>query len=430
MKSTVEGYLRKRTMTDRWPLLGQRPGACRSVVVIPALGEFPGLFETLADLASCAGSSETFVLVVVNNLEPETASADDIAANQRTLAALQAWDQDTLHVAWLDACSPGHELPPGEGVGLARKLGLDLGLQLLADQDRLQSPLVCLDGDTRVDERYLEALHRFFAAPSRWAGVLPYAHPIEGDTSQQAAILCYELFLRYHSGQLTWAGSPYGYHAIGSAMACTASAYAAVSGMNRRQAGEDFYFLQQLAKTGSIETVPGTVVKPSGRASHRVPFGTGRRVLRFLDADGEGEYLLYDPRSYDVIRRWLEVAGAHAGRGSEQMLSEAGEIHDGLRTFLVDQGFARAWDRLLAHASSDAALAAQFHRWFDGLRTVRCIHHLRDTVWPDISMFDAIGVLLHRRGQTPGVQLDVALCGDLPRQKQLLEQLRSQEMER
>ena len=144
--------------------------------------------ETLADLAACPESLDTLVIVVVNNRHPDAASAEDISLNRQTLEALQKWDSNRLRVTWVDASSPGLELPEKEGVGLARKLGLDAGLQILADLDQLQTPLVCLDGDTRVDDDYLPALHRFFESPDRWAAILSYAHPIEGDPQQQAAI--------------------------------------------------------------------------------------------------------------------------------------------------------------------------------------------------------------------------------------------------
>ena len=188
MNRTVERYLERRTQSAQWPLEGDPSGPSRSIVVIPALGEYPGVMETLADLAACPESLDTLVIVVVNNRHPDAASAEDISLNRQTLEALQKWDSDHLRVTWVDASSPGLELPEKEGVGLARKLGLDAGLQILADLDQLQTPLVCLDGDTRVDDDYLPALHRFFESPDRWAAILSYAHPIEGDPQQQAAI--------------------------------------------------------------------------------------------------------------------------------------------------------------------------------------------------------------------------------------------------
>ena len=440
MNRTVTRYLERRTLSDQWPLLNAPSAACRSIVVIPCLGEYPGLLDTLGDLSNGEGSDESLVIVVVNNRVATPASdssrdpaqdstqvpapeaTNDIALNAQTLAALQEWDQRRLRVAWIDASSPGNELPAKQGVGLARKIGLDWGLQILAAQDDLSVPLVCLDGDTRVDPDYLHALHSFFDAPSRWAGILPYAHPIDGDAAQQAAILCYEFFLRYHATHLAWAGSPYGYHAIGSAMACTATAYAAISGMNRRQAGEDFYFLQQLAKTGSIEVVSGTIVRPSGRPSHRVPFGTGRRVQRFLDGTAE-EYQLYHPNSYEVIRQWLQLAGTD--QDGEMMVQSASDIHPQLATFLLEQKFTDAWNRMRSQSSSSQeARHAQFHEWFDGFRTLKLIHHLRDTLWSDAPMFEAIGMLLRRIGVEPVVDLTAPLSTNLASQQAVLQQLR------
>ncbi|MBT7456423.1 MAG: hypothetical protein HN796_21215 [Gemmatimonadetes bacterium] len=440
MNRTVSRYLERRTLSDQWPLLNAPSAACRSIIVIPCLGEYPGILDTLGDLSNCADRDDSLVIVVVNNraatpdshssrdaavasaVEPTAdTTSHDIALNAKTLTALHDWDQRRLRVAWIDASSPGNELPAKQGVGLARKIGLDWGLQILASQDDLSAPLVCLDGDTRVDPDYLHALHRFFDTPSRWAGILPYAHPIDGDAAQQAAILCYEFFLRYHATHLAWAGSPYGYHAIGSAMACTAAAYAAISGMNRRQAGEDFYFLQQLAKTGSIEVIDGTIVRPSGRPSHRVPFGTGRRVQRFLDGTDQ-EYQLYHPNSYEIIRQWLQLAGTD--QDGDMMMQSASDIHPQLATFLLEQKFTDAWNRMHRSSPSQAALYAQFHEWFDGFRTLKLIHHLRDTSWSDAPMFEAIGMLLSRIGVEPVVDLSAPLSTNLASQEALLQQLR------
>ena len=136
---------------------------------------------------------------------------------------------------------------------------------------------------------------------------MAYAHPVDGAPETARPILSYELYLRYQELAWGYAGSPYAYPAIGSAMACTARAYAASGGMNRRQAGEDFYFLQQLAKTGKIGRIWETTVRPSGRASHRVPFGTGRKVGAFA-ADPDEAYLTYHPESFQVLQAWLESA--------------------------------------------------------------------------------------------------------------------------
>ena len=427
MNRTVTRYLERRTAFDDWPLQGTVPATCMSVVVIPVLAEFPGILDTLRDLARCDAQdrAQTLVIVVVNNRDAEHAADEDIAANQQTLTALKRWDQSALPVAWIDASSAGHELAAREGVGLARKIGLDWGLKILADQGRLTAPLICLDGDSRVDARYLSVLHDFFKPTStRWACVLPYAHPIEGTDEERAAILSYELYLRYHALHLSWAGSPYGYHAIGSTMACTAQAYAAVSGMNRRRAGEDFYYLQQLAKTGKVERVTGTVVQPSARPSHRVPFGTGRWVQRYLNGE-VGEHRLYHPDSYDVIRRWLGSATTAPERPGQETLTAAHAIHEELGTFLEKQDFVRSWDRIVAQTSSRDALIQQFHRWFDGFRTLKLIHHLRDTCHVEEETFAAIAVLLERLGVDFSMEPGPSLTPDLTQRYRLLDRLRN-----
>src|SRR5690606_30362640 len=101
--------------------------------------------------------------------------------------------------------------------------------------------IISLDADTLVEPNYLQALRKEFDLQDAWAAVIDFAHPLAGPVEQQAAILAYEIHLRYHVLGLRYAGSPYAFHTVGSAMACTAEAYVAAGGMNRRQAGEDFY---------------------------------------------------------------------------------------------------------------------------------------------------------------------------------------------
>ena len=422
MDRTVQRYLNDRTFFQKWPLHGDVGGEVCSLIVIPCLSEYPGILNTLQDLADADQAHATLVIVVVNNRSD--AVSEEIRANTLTLESLNRWDQTKLRVAWVDASSLGNELPDRQGVGMARKLGLDWGLRRLAEQGQLDAPLVCLDGDTRVDNNYLRAIHTFFDTPNRWSAVLPLAHQISRTPKERAAILCYEFFLRYHADHLAWAGSPYGYHVLGSAIACTARAYAAVSGMNRRLAGEDFYFLQQLRKTGPVQLLPGTTVHPSGRTSQRTPFGTGRRVERFIQ-NPDDEYTLYAPASYDAVRRWIDTIAMDPKHHGETFLSAAKHIHPGVFRFLSEAGFSQAWDGLRKQTSDADTLVNQFHQWFDGLRTLQLIHYLRDTTWPNENMFRAIKIFMERCGLDPVVQVDDSLRDDLNAQEKLLQQLRA-----
>ena len=70
-------------------------------------------------------------------------------------------------------------------------------------------------------------------------------------------------------------------------------------------AGEDFYLLQQLSKTGcKIEMIEEAFVFPSDRVSDRVPFGTGKAVRDIVES---GRWLTYDDRCYRDLGQLLEV---------------------------------------------------------------------------------------------------------------------------
>ena len=85
---------------------------------------------------------------------------------------------------------------------------------------------------------------------------------------------------------MAYAGHPHAYHCIGSAFAVRATDYVAQGGMNKRQAGEDFYFLQKLILTGRYATLDTTCVYPSARFSTRTPFGTGQTVRQIVEESG------------------------------------------------------------------------------------------------------------------------------------------------
>lgn len=439
MRDKIAEYLAKRADLKTRPLVAGPLDDVRQVVVIPALAERDFLFDTLGSLARNPQPDldKTLIICVVNNrAEPYTDKAD-IENNRETLALLEGYvrrarteavsgaEIECLRLGYIDASSPRNELPPKDGVGLARKLGLDWGAAILG-RTRTESPrlLFSLDADTLVEPNYLPAVHAFFSQRhSDWAAVAAYAHRLEGASEEIAAIVCYELFLRYHALGLSYARSPYAFPSIGSTMVCTAEAYAAVSGMNRRQAGEDFYFLEQLAKTGSVARIFTTTVFPSSRRSHRAPFGTGRRVHRFRQR-AHDEFRLYHPSSYRILKEWLTLVGSSLERDAAFLLCGAQAIDPLLVAFLKTANFDGTWDRLQQHSRNLRHRRAQFHRWFDGLKTLRLLHFLRDNGYPDQDMSDAIRRLLDMAGAPKCPIPWRTLREDLDSQKALLEHLR------
>ncbi|MDD2336214.1 MAG: hypothetical protein PHD01_06530 [Geobacteraceae bacterium] len=377
----VAKYISSRAVDGPWKLCGRYQGTFAGAVVIPALAESENLFDTLRSLAKNPPEllSRFLVLVVVNNREdtPQPDKAD----NRKTLELLSGGDPcfENLRLSWVDAASPGRALSEKKGgVGLARKIGFDLALPLL-DFNGPPPLLVALDADTLVQPDYLPAMMDHFRSTSAGGAVLAFRHQ-EGNTPQeQQAIRCYELFLRAYVLGLARAGSPYAFHTIGSAMACTATAYAGMGGMNTRMAAEDFYFLQHLKKTFGIASVAGTLVHPSARASHRVPFGTGRSISRLLAGEKKA-VLFYRPECFAILGKWLELVANHLDTCGQDILRQAERISSELEKYLDQAGFVDAWEKLRKNSRNQAALLSAFHSWFDGLRTLKLIHHLSDTI--------------------------------------------------
>jgi hypothetical protein len=191
---------------------------------------------------------------------------------------------------------------------------------------------------------------------------------------------------------LSFAKSEYAFHTIGSTMLCTPEAYVKVEGMNKRKAAEDFYFLEKLAKIYPIGEIRSTFVHPSKRGSWRVPFGTGRSIDRYL-SNSRDEYLLYDPKSFIVLKNWLEVLYDYSLTEQTSLIKIAKNIHPTLYDFLTQQDFENFVKKVLLNNKNRSEVEKQKHFWFDAFKTLKLIHYLRDETYPIINMFDAIDEL-------------------------------------
>ncbi len=394
-----ERHLKTRAVNGQWRIEGCTGSGFAGAVVIPALAEAATIPATLSSLAANPPAIlRDFLVLVVVNHRPD-ASPDDKADNCMTLGLLAGGDPgwDRLNLAWVDAASAGLELPlKGGGVGLARRIGLDLALARLNAMNG-EALLVCLDADTLVRPDYLPELVRHFGQSACGAAVVPFQHQRGPTPESDRLIMRYELFLRGYVLGLALASSPYAFHSVGSAMACRASAYVKIGGMNSRAAGEDFYFLQQLARTVGVEQLAGTVVHPSPRASHRVPFGTGRSVLR-MQAGGEGEQPFYHPACFRLLRAWLKLVADCTDADGSTLRELAGEISPCLGEYLELNRFEEIWDKLRRNNPGQSSLLKAFHGWFDGLKTMKLIHHLSDGPFPRCEPDEALAELFAWRG--------------------------------
>lgn len=277
------------------------------IVVIPVCDEL-GLPDCLDSLASCTGhSSKILVIFVVNH----GIHASDAVKNQNA---------ETYR--YIEECKNSmcredfaiHELMLGNvaqktaGVGFARKTGMDEAIRVFNMLNKSDGIIASLDADCKIETNYFSALEEFFKKNSNsGAAVIRFAHPLSGNEYPPEiydSVCLYELYLRYFKHALSYIGYPFPIYTIGSCFAVNAESYIRAGGMNKRQGGEDFYFLHKLTAFANVGDISGTCVQPSPRISMRVPFGTGPAIQKILNT---GEWKVYNFALFEQLKHFFAI---------------------------------------------------------------------------------------------------------------------------
>ncbi len=364
------------TLQSRRPLKTQY----RAIIAIPCCDELESLPETLRSLEKTALQDYDETLIVVNVNQRASRDRRD---NLATLGWLQKFDTP-LQVAWLDHVNSPAAYPEKFGVGLARHQACTVGLPFIDDR----APVISLDADSPVNPEYLNAIFAFMRRnPDFKAGHVNFKHRHCGSEAEQRAIRVYEQHLQQHRQRLAEANSPHAWYAIGSTIVCTKAAYLKAGGYHcRRMAGEDFYLLQQLSKTGSrIVMIEDAFVYPSDRISDRVPFGTGKAVGEIIES---GRWMTYDPQCYRDLGQLIEAVEQNPSAAAQTI---AAKVSPGSQTWLLERKFASVWPKLQANARDHEMLIQRFHEWLDAFQTLKLIHHLSDHHYPRIRIVPSNG---------------------------------------
>jgi hypothetical protein len=384
------------------------------IIVIPCYNE-PNLLASLNSLWRCARPERAVEVIVVIN-SSETSTPEILEQNRRTLEEAKLWAREDCDRYFRIHFLHTPDLPRKHaGVGLARKIGMDEALYRADSLNRLALPIVCFDADSTCDANYLTEIEIYFAAHPKSPGCSIYfEHPLENEdthhgvtektppqcasavipsSSLNEAITLYELHLRYYVQGLRLAGFPHAYHTIGSSMAVRASAYMKQGGMNKRQAGEDFYFLHKIIPLGNFGEINTTRVIPSPRPSDRVPFGTGRAVRDYL---ATRKFETYPIESFHDLKDLF--ANIPALRESNEPLTK---LAAPLQQFLTAQYIERTLAEIRTHTTTAETFRARFFRWFDGFLAMKYIHHARDTNYGPSEITHAARTLIRSRETSP-----------------------------
>ena len=369
MKSlnSIHSYLKKRGVLGPWILRPPINRMFNQAIVIPAYSEFDFLPRALESINNNKPEllNQTLVVVVINNTKTSPQSVKE--NNRLTLQKINNNNYLFTHTL-IDAASSGFELPSKHaGVGLARKIGMDLVLPHLISPKSL---IFCTDADVEVSRDYLSKVTKYFDFHNSSAAVIGFNHLQSGDPIINDDISKYENFLKTTAKKMKNAGSPYGYVSMGSTIVCTVKAYCAVGGMSRKKATEDFYFLQELTKYCGVENILEPLVFPSPRPISRVHLGTGYQMEQMKNGFNIRS-LYYSDDAYRYLSKWLQLGSNAWNNSLNDLLIDIKSIHPHIIDFLKIEGIETIWSKIQDNAPSELHFKEQFHRWFDGLKTIR-----------------------------------------------------------
>ena len=389
----MTSYLTTRALYP--PLIHKRPSPLLGmVVVIPSYNE-EFLLLSLMSLKKCVRPEcDVEVIVIINHSEKTPNAIKEV--NKKTYQQATSWAQQNrlshlrFFIILIDDLPVKHA-----GAGLARKVGMDEACYRLHKSGNPRGVIACFDGDSRCESNYFQELEKYFLEkPKAQACSIHFEHPLEGiDFNEKVygAITLYELHLRYYVNAQRWAGFQHAWQTIGSSMAVRCDAYQKQGGMNRRQAGEDFYFLHKFIPLGHFGEIKTTKVIPSPRPSDRVPFGTGKAVSELLKS--KTKYKTYHPKSFEDLSFFLKTIWPELYK-----IKNTGNLFEimpsSMSQFLLENNFTEKLEEIKKHTANKASFEKRLSRWFDAFMLMKYVHFARDHFYPNIEVEDAAKWLL------------------------------------
>ncbi|MDD3541768.1 MAG: glycosyltransferase, partial [Petrimonas sp.] len=200
--------------------------AADAVVVIPCYDE-KDVLATLRNLCqSATPKAKTVVTVIINS--SVRSEKEVVLQNRKTYDEITAFaaenNRDILRFFPLIF----EDLPRKHaGVGLARKIGMDLAVEHFLNTQNPEGIIISLDADCTVSPNFLTGISTAYrqTGPPRCT-IQNFRHRIEtNDKKLENAVRQYEQHIRYFSQMLRFIGFPYPHHTIGSAFSVAADAY-------------------------------------------------------------------------------------------------------------------------------------------------------------------------------------------------------------
>ncbi|HEY3385129.1 MAG TPA: hypothetical protein VGK46_01390, partial [Saprospiraceae bacterium] len=265
--------------------------------------------------------------------------------------------------------------------------------------------ILCLDADCTVEMNYLKTVANYFFQYSCCdAASIYFEHDLENLPEDELnAIMQYELHLRYLVHAIRWTGHPFSYHTVGSAMAVRRGSYLAQGGMNTRQAGEDFYFLQKFIEAGSFHEIKATSVYPSTRMSLRVPFGTGKAMTKLLSSNVEWpttalEVFLEIKPLFVEIDQLRTLLVNYDIEKAKFLFLESHHLQQAVEAFLAEVNFFEEVASIVRQTTNEVNFRKRVFRYFNLFMMIRYMHFAARNFYPDTGVFQPAIALLVKMG--------------------------------
>jgi hypothetical protein len=374
---------------------GPPSGQLRFIVVVPACRE-PNLVTALNSLNECDRPRGHVEVIVILNLS-ENADPADYTKSLKTADENRAWMKEHSRPEFRFILIEDLKMPVRDaGVGLARKTGMDQALYRFNCLNKPEGFILSYDADTLCDSNYFTAIESALNDFPNTRGInIYFEHPVTGTEYQETVyqgIILYEMHLRYLNLMTRFTGFPHAWHTVGSCFGVRAESYAREGGMNRKKAGEDFYFLHKIIPLGEFREVNNTRVIPSPRESDRVPFGTGAAIRKYVASD-DSTLLTYAPECFYDLKNFFSCLHELFLLSDEATSASLNHFEDPLNGFLKGIAAIDAIREIRANSGSLHAFVNRFYRWFDAFRIIKFLNYASGH-YPQISVKNAVLVYL------------------------------------
>ena len=409
--AATEKYLALHAEAESHYVVSCIPNAVQynNCLCIPAFDENAGLLTRLALFAK--NHCKCLFILVINQPARITAASKANLALAATIENKLVKQQshqnlnlyalnDANDLLVVDRYTQGKQIPSLQGVGQARKIAADIALRLIA-LERIRRPWIfCTDADVTLPANYFSAVNdRNKTSTNNIAAYLfPFQHVAESECTDRkitSVTHLYERRINTYTAGLAYAGSPYAYHTLGSTLCISAQHYAVVRGFPRRSAGEDFYLLNKLRKTGEITSLSQPIIFIDARQSARTPFGTGAAVQTMLSETNDEMAVFYHPVLFGYLKtllQWFSHLSATCAAKKDSIsandwrlnLREFGLLanHEATQLGAIEESlnalnFSRGFSHCLKQTKTQLEFSKQLFYWFDAFRTLKWLHHLR-----------------------------------------------------